>query len=295
MGTWSDLKSRFSKLTRAQTISSSIAVGLVVVVGVSAALWYMREESMLDPPVSIAVCTDSPGMCYQAEANQRTGFDVFFYRWIASEAEPAFVPTESDVNIEDRINVLRSNQAGLVFASFTITSERERQVDFSAPYMTTRQGVLVRAGTSIASVQDLSFKSVCAQSESTSVAELRQLPNVRVVERIGLDQCVEELESGAVDAVSTDQILLYGWANVRSTLTVVPNLYFGAIGRYGIGLPPGPGTERCEEMNEWVRRFIDRGAWDTAFRNNFGENVDPTSFRPETKNMRPCVDDDDDG
>lgn len=251
------------------------------------------DEDLFTPPVTIAVGTDAPGMHFQGEANQRTGFDVDFYRWIASSVPDPFVPAENDVNVEDRTNVLRTGQDRMVFSSFAITGPREQQVDFSAPYLQTYQGVLVRAGnTAIRTVGDLAGKSVCAQSESTSIGELRTLPGLSVVEKIGLDQCVTALEQGAIDAVSTDQILLYGWAQARPALQVVPNLTFGAIGRYGIGLPPGPGTARCEQANVWIKRFIDQGQWDLVFRSNF-PTVDPTPFKPSTQNMKPCVEDDD--
>lgn len=272
--------------------AARVVAALAVVALVSTAC--AGDQDMLEPPVTIAVGTDVPGMHYQIEANRRTGLDVDFYRWIAATADPTFVPTETDVNVEDRVNVLRNDQARMVFSSFTITSQREAQVDFSAPYLQTFQGVLVRAGENrIRTRNDLSGRTVCAQTESTSIQELRRTPEIRVVEYVGLDQCVNALRRGAVDAVSTDQILLYGWAEQDPGLRVVPGLVFGAVGRYGIGLPPGPGTARCEQMNTWVRRFIDTGQWDTAFRNNFGTGVDPTPFKPETRTMRPCVDDTD--
>lgn len=266
------------------------AAAVIALVATSCA----SEQDMLEPPVTIAVGTDVPGVHYQIEANQRTGLDVDLYRWIAASADPPFVPTETDVNVEDRVNVLRNDQARMVFSSFAITSRREAQIDFSAPYLQTFQGVLVRNGENrIRTRNDLSGKTVCAQTESTSIEELRRTPDIRVVEYVGLDQCVNDLRRGAIDAVSTDQILLYGWARHDPALRVVPGLVFGAVGRYGIGLPPGPGTARCEQMNTWVRRFIDTGQWDTVFRNNFGPDVDPTPFKPETRNMRPCVDDTD--
>jgi glutamate transport system substrate-binding protein len=255
-------------------------------------------SQVLDAPVTIGITTDKPGVTYQDPVTgKRSGFDVSLYEWISTYSDHDFTPQVVDLTVRDREDeLIRGGDAGgvdLVVASYTITSQRETEVDFAGPYLETRQGVMVRADDSrrITNPSELSGRSVCAQSGSTSVNELRQIPGAIVVESIGLLQCVRSLLAGQVDAVSTDAILLHGYARDDQALRIENGVIFGAIQQYGIGLPPEDGTASCELLNRHLQRFMDSGAWDTAFRTNFGDGRRPEEFRPSR--LRECVADGD--
>ena len=274
---------------------SSIALSLVAFLVLTISLAGCGAGSdILQPPVAIEITTDKPGVTYQDPATgQRSGFDVSMYQWIATFADEPFTPLVVDLTVRDREDELvRGSAEGgvdLVIASYTITSQRDTEVDFAGPYLETRQGVMVRADDPrrITNPSQLSGLSVCAQSNSTSVNELRQIPGAIVVEEIGLLQCVRSLRAGNVDAVSTDQVLLYGYARDEPGLRIENGVTFGAIQQYGIGLPPEDGTESCEILTHYLDEFMSSGAWDTAFRTNFGDGLRREDFRPSE--LRPCI------
>ena len=279
------------KATTRSRIIVAAATVVVVALAVTAGARAIRSNSeILKSPVVVGVSTDAPGMGYQdPRANRRSGFDVDFYRWLGDEEE--FNPTETDLNADEREDALREGRVDLVFASYTITDEREKLIDFAGPYLETFQGVMVRADdpVEIATPERLGGKSVCARTGSTSIAELRAIPGVIVVEQIGLGECVSLLLDGSVRAVSTDQLLLYGYARQDQSLSVL-EVTFGALQKYGIGLPPQDGTENCKIMTERVQDFIISGAWEDAFLNNFG-GLPPTEFKPDPNKLRGCIED----
>lgn len=136
--------------------------------------------------------------------------------------------------------------------------------------------------------QDLVGKNVCTQLGSTSARQLKAIEGVLVTELIGLGECVERLSDGYVQVVSTDQLLLLGYARQDPRLEVPLPVRFGALERWGIGLQPEDGDENCKLLNEKIRSFIISKTWDAAFRANFGD-IDPASYRPDPNNLRECV------
>lgn len=87
---------------------------------------------VFDEPVIIALSTDSPGLGFQdPRTNQRSGFDVDLARWLGGEA--GFTPIEVDVNVDDRADALRRGNVDLVIASYTITDDRDKLIDFAGP------------------------------------------------------------------------------------------------------------------------------------------------------------------
>ena len=257
------------------------------------------SSDILSDPVPIGITTDSPGVNYQDPVtNDRSGFDVSMYEWIAKEEQ--FNPQEVELAVSEREKALiRGGDAGgvdLVIATYSITSQRDELVDFAGPYLETRQGVMVRAGDPrrITNPSQLSGRSVCAESGSTSINELREIPGAIVSEKDTLAQCIQDLRDGRVDVVSTDWMVLYGWARSDpQNLRLESDVTFGASQQWGIGLPPEDGTASCELVTNSLEKFMTSGAWETMFKNNFGDDVKPENFKP--KQLNPCVTDPDPG
>ncbi|TWP49355.1 transporter substrate-binding domain-containing protein [Lentzea tibetensis] len=248
------------------------------------------REAAAAPPLNVGVSTDLPGVgSFDASAHVRSGFDVDLYRWLANES-PEFTPVEVDLPIKDRVNALVDKKVGIVVAGFSITDERRKSISFAGPYLETQQGVLIRADDKrIAVVNDLSGKTVCAPRGSTSLAQLSQAQQGRItiVEVTGSQECVDKLVAGQVDAFSTDQLMLYGFARKDAArVAVVPNLVFGAKERYGIGLPKGD-VALCRQLSEKLRTFMTSGAWEEFFRTNFGE-LSPAGYKPDPYVLDPC-------
>ncbi|MBB5959406.1 glutamate transport system substrate-binding protein [Saccharothrix tamanrassetensis] len=242
-------------------------------------------------PVNVGVGTDIPGMAvFDPKSHVRRGFDVDLYQWLGNNTEPKFTPVEVDVLVPHRVDALVAGEVELVVHVFSITDERRLRISFAGPYLVTQQGVMVRQGDKrIETIDDLAGKTVCAQTDSTSYAQLNSgslKGKVTTTTDDSTRGCVDRLLRQEVDAASTDELVLRGFAQQTPGLEVL-DLRFGTKERYGIGLPKGD-RELCERMTEGIRTFITNGLWDQFFRTNFGD-IPSETYRPDPYRLDPCT------
>lgn len=111
-------------------------------------------------------------------------------------------------NPANRIPLLASGKADVVFASFTITDERAKVVDFSTPYFLVGQQFLTKKGalTSLAQLKDL---RVGTEKGTTMESNLRNnYPDVRVVLYDDSPFALAALRNGNVQAITNDGVKL---------------------------------------------------------------------------------------
>jgi polar amino acid transport system substrate-binding protein len=133
-----------------------------------------------------------------------TGFDVEVMNAIADQL--GVTPEYQDTSFDTIFRDVAAGQFDTAVAASTITPGRQQTVDFSDPYYTTQQALMVPEGSDIASVDDLSGKIVGAQdgttgetyaNDNTDAAEVRGFPE-------GPD-AISAMISGQVDAAMIDQ------------------------------------------------------------------------------------------
>ena len=80
--------------------------------------------------------------------------------------------------------------------------------------------------------------------------------------------CVDALKNGRVDAVTTDAVILAGYAaQSPGTMKVVGQPF--SMELYGIGLAKDNNDLRAK-INDALQKMIDSGAWQAAFDKNLG-------------------------
>lgn len=219
--------------------------------------------------VSPAMHMDMPGLSYKTRY-PHSGFEVKLLKridkWLGV---PMTGP--ADVTSDDRAQLLTNGTADMVLASYSITTDRMAEVDFVGPYVTTRQGFLVgRKGARIATRADLRGTTICTWAGTTSIRALRELRlGIEPLELQDAASCVDELREGRVDAVTTDRLILHGFADLyaKEGLRVVPNLVVGAPQHYGIGLPKGH-REDCRRLREFVKDYVGSSDWEDDIRSS---------------------------
>ena len=98
-----------------------------------------------------------------------------------------------------------TGQYDIVASSVTITPEREKQFDFSAPYYEVVQAVVLPAGKSIKTLADLKGKKVGVQIGTTAIEALRKMNvdiDLRTYDEVGL--VFEDMRNGRLDVVVCD-------------------------------------------------------------------------------------------
>src|SRR5262249_40049199 len=110
-----------------------------------------------------------------------------------------------------RTAAVQNGNVDLVADAFTINCDRIKQVDFSRVYYKAGQQGLVPKTSSARSIRDLANKRVCATKGSTTIQTLAKLPYVLALHPVAQrTDCLVALQQGAVDAVSSDDVLLLG-------------------------------------------------------------------------------------
>ncbi|WP_341945097.1 glutamate ABC transporter substrate-binding protein [Microbacterium sp. LWH11-1.2] len=223
--------------------------------------------------VVIGVKEDQPGLGYlDVTTNERTGFDVDIARWIAAslgydEDKIEFKPIAS----ANREQALVNGDVDYYVGTYSITDKRKEQIAFAGPYFITGQGLLVAADNEdIKSEADLSADTtVCSATGSTPIQNIRtNFPEVPTKEFDLYSACVEALLSGEVQAVTTDQAILIGYAaQDPDNLKVVGEPFTEE--RYGVGLAKDDAALQ-EHINTL---FTDGGdIWQAIFDKNLGSS-----------------------
>lgn len=222
--------------------------------------------------VRIGVKEDQPGLGFlDAATGERTGFDVEIARWIAAslgfaEEKIEFVAIPS----ANRESAIVNGDIDYYVGTYSITDKRKEQIDFAGPYFVTGQGILVAADdTSISSEADLAGKTVCSATGSTPIQNIKEnFPDTKTVEFDTYSQCIEALNDGQADAVTTDQAILLGYAaQDPDNLKVVGEPF--SVENYGVGLPKGD-----DALRGFINDMFTDGndTWTTIYDETLGQS-----------------------
>ena len=111
---------------------------------------------------------------------------------------------------KERIQALQDGVVDVVISQLTITPDRAEQVDFSIPYYTTGEGLLVPVGSGIKGFDDLAGKRIAATAGSLSLrrmtASLPSLPGATLVVTPTSMGTVQAVMNDEADAASNDLI-----------------------------------------------------------------------------------------
>jgi len=157
----------------------------------------------------IGVKEDVPYFGYYNAEGKRAGIDVDLGKAIAAHLGQS--PVFFSVSSKDRIPFLEQNKLDLVIATFSITSERLKHVQFSSPYYIDGQRVMVKADSAIHSLVDLSGKKVGVVAGATSGERLaKEQPKATIINYNSYYEAYMDLLFGQVDAISSDGAVIKG-------------------------------------------------------------------------------------
>lgn len=219
--------------------------------------------------IKIGVKYDQPGLgSVSLESEEPEGFDIEMGKLVAAKlgidpGDIQFVETVS----ANRETFIENGTVDIVIATYTINDERKEVVDFAGPYYEAGQDLLVaNDDDSINGPGDLAGKRVCAASGSTPIERIREdYPDAEPVEFDTYTECVDQLLAGQVDAVSTDDIILAGYAadpKYEGEFRVVGETF--SEEPYGIGLKKGDDDFRSF-LNDVIEGSYEDGSWEAAF------------------------------
>ena len=228
--------------------------------------------------LTIGVKYDVPPFGFEnPQSGQIEGFDVDMGRYIAEElgVEPKFVEAISD----NRIPFLERGTVDLILSTMTINQERDMEIDFSEPYYIAEGRILVPKGSDIKGVDDLSGKRVCTALGSTYEETIReQAPDADLKLVDTYSECLELLQNKAIDAISTDDVILTGMIIQDDTLEIVGDKL--TTEPYGVGIKDGD-----KQMKTFVDDVLagveEDGRWEETYQEWVGQYLNQEQAPPE--------------
>ena len=227
--------------------------------------------------LTIGIAFDQPGLAFKS-GDKYTGFDVDTAVYVAAAlGVPQANITWKEANGDERQQLLTSGGADLIVASFSITEDRKKVVDFAGPYFEAHQDLLVRRNdTSISGPETLNGHTLCTVPGTTSAANIkdRYQGQIQLSELPTYSDCVKALAASQVDAVTTDDVILAGFASsdeYRGKLKVVGRGFSDEV--YGIGVKKGD-SAMVQKVNAALKQYMDDGSW----ANSLNLNVRPSGY-----------------
>lgn len=220
----------------------------------------------------------------EAASGELRGFEVDLAHEIARDifGDPGKVDFRY-IESSDREAALASGAVDIVIRTMTITSARQRQVEFSIPYLTTQTRMLVSKGSEITSVSETAGKTICAADGSTAIDRIRiEAPDADILSTRSWGDCLMALQLHEVDAVVTDDTLLSGMVDQDPYTQIVGESM--ATETYGVGVRK-PDREYdssglVRQVNSTLERIRRDGTWARMYNEWFAAYLPSPSLPP---------------
>lgn len=154
------------------------------------------------------------------------------------------------------IPALKTGNIDLILSSMTATDERQKSIDFSAPYAFTGLALLVHNDSSIQSIEDLKKSGRVITAKAGTTGETWAIANLPGAKRVIFqDQtaCVLEVSQGRADAFIYDQLSIFKYAeeNIATTRGLLEPFVEES---WAIGIAQGK-PELLQQVNEFLDGF----------------------------------------
>ncbi|MED7951159.1 MULTISPECIES: glutamate ABC transporter substrate-binding protein [unclassified Streptomyces] len=213
----------------------------------------------------IGAKSDQPFLGWEDLAtNDRSGFDIEIAKMVA--ADLGFTPQQikwQTLVSSQREPAISKGQIDFYVGTYSINDERKKSVSFAGPYYIAGQDLLVKSdNTTITGPESVNGKNVCTATGSTSIKNIQQY-SPKITQFDTYSACVEKLMSGEVDAVTTDDAILKGYASKYAPKLKVVGKPFTKE-NYGVGLNKDDKALR-DAISDALKAHQDNGDWKKAY------------------------------
>jgi ABC-type amino acid transport substrate-binding protein len=197
------------------------------------------------------------------------GFDIDLMNEIAQRAD--FEVDYENVHFDSILRGLNSDLFDAAISAMTITTERERQIDFSDPYFDADQALLVASDSDVQAIDDLAEAPVGVQAGSMGQIKAEEL---RDGEQIGeimpyrtIGEAFAALEGGEIEGVIYDlsaahRKIVENGGEIR----LVESISTGA--QYGIAFPKD--SPLVDPVNQALAEIKDDGTYEKLYKKWIG-------------------------
>ena len=254
--------------------------------------YQVRTDVTLDSPtfraaksrgrLIVGTKADQPYVAQQDPATgYYSGFDVEIAKmmgaWLGFAPDRVEFKTITSANRETS---LQNGEVDYYVGTYTINDNRKKLVGFAGPYYMAGQALLVRTeDDDIKGPQDLAGKKVCSVAGATPYQRLvADHPEADAVAYDSYSVCVDNLISFQVDAVTTDDTILMGYAAKVPDQLKLAGAPFSQE-PYGIGVPRGDRVFRLS-LDDGIVAHEENGDWRRAYDATLGLSGVPAPTPP---------------
>ncbi|MFH8792101.1 glutamate ABC transporter substrate-binding protein [Streptomyces sp. NPDC017941] len=254
----------------------------------------VKKDAAVDSPVLkaakkrgklvIGAKADQPYLGFQDQSTKKySGFDIEIAKMIAADLGFSADQIEwKTVDSGARETAVSKGDVDLMIGTYTINPERKKQIDFAGPYFHAGASLLVRKDEKdIKGPDTVRGKKVCSIVGSTPLQNIKKPKyGAKVTELSKYSECVAQMLNNQVDAVTTDDAILMGYAaQNKGKLKVVGETFSDEP--YGVGLKKGDAALQ-KAVADAVKAHQANGDYKKAFEATIGisgsEYQEPPAF-----------------
>ncbi|WP_171248918.1 MULTISPECIES: transporter substrate-binding domain-containing protein [Acinetobacter] len=240
------------------------------------------EQIKKNDVLRVGVFADNPPFGYVDSAGKNQGFDVALAKRVTQdllgdEHKIQFVVTEA----ANRVEFLKSNKVDVVFASFSVTPERQQVIDFSQPYLKASLGIVSPKNKAITDVKALEGKTLIVNKGSSSDSYFsKNYPKVKLLKFEQNTDAFNALTDGRGDAISQDSTYALAWAAKNPNYVVgIPQI--GNEDFIAAGVKKG-NSQLLHWLNDEIKQLRTTGEvqkiYDQTLKPIYGEKVNANIF-----------------
>ena len=238
-------------------------------------------------PSNVVIGSDIPyrPFEYETTSGELTGFDVDIAQAVFEDqlgVNYEFKPTSFDSIIPS----LNNDNFRIIMSAMTINDTRDEKVDFSDPYFTAYQTIIVRADSSISSRGDLEGTVVGVQKGTTGANAAEELQsdfdgNIELNRYDQIPAAFQALKNGQVSAVINDNTVNAEFASQEDNIEFIegegaaveagqdaPPYLTLTVENYGIAFREDD-SEFLQRVNEALATIKNNGTYDEIYSEYF--------------------------
>jgi polar amino acid transport system substrate-binding protein len=208
---------------------------------VSALLLLAALCSPVAAETTIVFATDAtwPPMEFVNDQKQVVGYAIDFMT--AAGKEAGFTPVFKNTAWDGIFAGLGANKYDAVSSSVTITEERKKAMDFSEPYFTVRQALIVNKKSTAKSLADLKGQKVGGQIGTTGYFAIKAAEGVEAKSYDEVGLAMEDLNVGRLAAAVCDDPVAANYAldKYKENLKIAAIIESGEAENYGVAVRKG--------------------------------------------------------
>ena len=190
------------------------------------------------------------------------GFDVDIANYIAKDINKTL--KIDDMSFDSVLAAIPSGKADMGIAAMSVKPERKANMDFSDPYFTAYQVMIVKDGSVIKTGEDLKGKKIGVQQGTTGDTYVSDTYKDATITRYNKgSEAVLDLKNGKIDAVVIDDYPAKKYAQTNAGVKVIDTPLTDKE-EYAIAVKKG-NTELLNKINAALAKMKSSGEYTKTF------------------------------